>query len=69
MRRTSDDSFSFLFFIEVYLIYSVVFVPGSQQSDSYTYAFIYIYMYRHIYIYIYIYIYMASQVVLVVENQ
>ena len=51
MRRTSDGSFSFLVFIEVYLIYNVVFVPGLQQSDSYTYAFIYIYVCVCVYIY------------------
>ena len=50
MRRTSDDSFLFLFIIEVYLIYNVVLVSGLQQSDSYTYAFMSIYVCVHLYI-------------------
>ena len=60
MRRTSDDSFLFLFIIEVYLIYNVVLVSGLQQSHSYTYTFIYICVCVHIY--------RASQVALVVKN-
>ena len=60
MRRASDDSFLFLFIIEVHLIYNVVLVSGLQQSDSYTYTFIYIYVCVHIY--------RASQVALVVKN-
>ena len=49
--RTKETDLSF--FIDVYLIYSIVLVSGIQQSDSvYIYLHIYIYSYTDTYIYI-----------------
>ena len=46
--------------IDVQLIYNVILISATQQSDSVVYMYIYIYIYTHTYIYIYTHTYSFS---------